>query len=72
MTTIIYPKCVTEFVAISYFQLSLPKYLGNAYWSLKYQDSLVRAFDYQLELPKLPKTQTHPTLVSNNAVKSVC
>ena len=29
-----------------------------------HQKSLVRAFDYQLELPKLPKTQPHPTFVS--------
>ena len=36
-----------------------------------YQKSLVRAFDYQLKLPKLHKTQTHPTFVRNNAVKSV-
>ena len=34
-----------------------------------YQKSFVRAFDCQLKLPKLPKTQTHPTFVSNNAVK---
>ena len=64
---------MTEFVAIASFQLlDLPKYLGNAQWSHKYQELLVRAFDYQLKLQKLPKTQTHPTFVINNAVKSVC